>query len=105
MTSYGKMRAHRFNARERELAWAQLLKEGGAAHGNRRELRGKRRRHLYAVDRHANVIYKHAYGTRGAMSWQMGHIVSLAAGGSNNVRRNVRPEHWRANLAHGRKHM
>ena len=55
---------------------------------------------LYRRDSVGNVLFRHAYGKHGDMSWQVDHKVPVAKGGSDNLR-NLQPLQSGANEEKG----
>jgi len=57
---------------------------------------------LYRRDSEGSILYRHAYGEHGDMSWQVDHKVPVARGGSDNLR-NLQPLQSGANEEKGDK--
>jgi hypothetical protein len=94
-----------FTPKQVERCWQHWFRP---VHGNHRlapYVRSKAHPEHYTLDAHGKLIYRHSYGKRSKVGWEMGHIRSVRAGGSNNLKRNVRPENYRDNRRHQSKHM
>lgn len=58
---------------------------------------------LYRRDPCGNTIYWHSYGRQTDMGWEVGHILAVKNGGSNE-HSNLQAEHWHLNRSRGSKH-